>query len=193
MQPLLTSAESDRPVSFAAPESDETFAILYRQISPRLRRYLRVAEPEEADDLAADVWLAIVGLLGRFRGNESGFQALVFTIARRRITDHRRRRGRRRTDVVANDGLVDHAGLEHPEAQVVGSLGTRAAVDEVVRCLPRAQADVVLLRVIGGLAVEDVAEILERSPGAVRILQHRALKRLRDDPTAVDLKRRLAG
>ena len=189
------SMTADRPalVAFAAPEADQTFATLYREISPRLRRYLRAVEPHEADDLAADVWLAIAGLLGRFSGDASGFQALVFTIARRRVTDHRRRRCRRRTDVVANDRLVEHAGVEQPEAQVIGSIGTSDAVDELVRSLPRAQADVVLLRVIGGLPVEEVAAILERSPGAVRILQHRALKRLRDDATSTGLKHRLAG
>ena len=183
---------SDRPVAFDAPDSDETFAMLYREISPRLGRYLRSAEPHEADDLAADVWLAIAGLLGRFSGDESGFRALVFTIARRRVTDHRRRCCRRRTDIVANDRLEHHAGVEHPEAQVIGFIGTSDTVDELVRCLPRAQADVILLRVVGGLPVEDVAEILERSPGSVRILQHRALKRLRDDATSIALRRRLA-
>ena len=186
------AAASDQPIAFAASGSDETFAMLYREISPRLRRYLQSAEPYEADDLAADVWLAIAGLLGRFSGDENGFQALVFTIARRRVSDHRRRRCRRRTDVVANDRLVDHAGAEHPEAQVVGFIGTSDAVDELVGCLPRAQADVILLRVVGGLPVEEVAGILDRSPGAVRILQHRALRRLRDDATSVALRRRLA-
>ena len=169
--PGLVAAEADG--------SRRTFENLYRQISPRLHGYLRAAEPAEADDLAADVWLAISGQLEAFVGDESGFQALVFTIARRRVTDHRRRRYRRRTDLVDGETLADHPGADHPESQVIDELGSRELIEELVRRLPEAQAAVIRLRVIVGLSVEETAVILERSPGAIRVLQHRALKRLR--------------
>ena len=162
-----------------AQASDEGFDALYRRISPRLARYLRAAEPAEAEDIAADVWLAIVGQLTRFAGDANGFEALVFTIARRRVTDHRRRRTRRRTDLVANDAFAHHADREHPERQVVDDLHARDVIATLLADLPAAQAEVVLLRVVAGLQVEQVAAILRRSPGAVRVMQHRALKRLR--------------
>ena len=168
--------------------SHRTFETLYRQISPRLHGYLRTAEPAEAEDLAADVWLAIAGQLDTFVGDENGFQALVFTIARRRVTDHRRRRHRRRTDLVGNETLADHQGADQPESQVIDSLNSRETVEALVRRLPAAQADVIRLRVLAGLTVDEASVVLERSPGAVRILHHRALKRLRDDarPLASD-------
>ena len=159
---------------------DRTFEGLYRQIHPRLKGYLRAAEPAEADDLEADVWLAIAAQLDRFVGDENGFQALVFTIARRRVADHRRRRYRRRTDVVGNDSLAAHPDANHLETDVIVALETRAAVDELERRLPASQADVIRLRVLAGLSVDETSAILERSPGAVRILHHRALKRLRE-------------
>jgi RNA polymerase sigma-70 factor (ECF subfamily) len=156
-----------------------SFERLYREISPRLQRFVRRAEPGEADDISAEVWLAMTRYLPRFRGDAGGFEALVFTIARRRISDHRRRRARRRTDTVSNDTLSTHVGAEHTEVQALDELRTRAAFEELVRVLPPAQVDVVVLRVIHGLPVERVAAMLGRSPGNVRILQHRALKRLR--------------
>jgi RNA polymerase sigma-70 factor (ECF subfamily) len=159
--------------------SAATFDALYRQISPRLKGYLRAAEPAEADDLEADVWLAITAQLDRFVGDENGFQALAFTIARRRVADHRRRRYRRRTDLVGNDALAAHPDRDHFEADVIAALGTRDAVDELERRLPASQADVIRLRVLAGLTVDETSAILDRSPGAVRILHHRALKRLR--------------
>jgi RNA polymerase sigma-70 factor, ECF subfamily len=155
------------------------FEHLYRAINPRLQRFVRRAEPAEADDISADVWLAVARYLSRFRGDADGFEALVFTIARRRITDHRRRRARRRTDLVANETLADHAGDDEPDVEALDQLRTRATLEELVRALSPAQVEVVVLRVVHGLPVERVATMLGRSPGNVRILQHRALKRLR--------------
>jgi RNA polymerase sigma-70 factor (ECF subfamily) len=163
----------------AEPATVATFEALYREIGPRLQRFVRRAEPAEAEDISADVWLAVARYLPRFRGDAEGFEALVFTIARRRISDHRRRRARRRTDSVANDTLSERAGDEHPDVEAIDQLRTRATFEELVRVLTPPQVDVVVLRVVHGLPVERVAAILDRSPGNVRILQHRALKRLR--------------
>jgi RNA polymerase sigma-70 factor (ECF subfamily) len=156
-----------------------TFERLYRAINPRLQRFVRREEPAEADDISADVWLAVARYLPRFRGDADGFEALIFTIARRRITDHRRRRARRRTDLVANESLADHPGDDEPESEALDQLRTRATLEELVRALSPAQVEVVVLRIVHGLPVERVATMLGRSPGNVRILQHRALKRLR--------------
>jgi RNA polymerase sigma-70 factor (ECF subfamily) len=156
-----------------------TFEQLYRAISPRLHRFVRRAEPSEADDISAEVWLSMIRYLPWFRGDAAGFEALVFTIARRRIVDHRRRRARRRTEPVSIDSLPEQAGDEEPELQAIDQLCTRAALHELIRLLPAAQVDVVVLRVVHGLPVERVAAMLGRSAGNVRILQHRALKRLR--------------
>jgi RNA polymerase sigma-70 factor, ECF subfamily len=164
----------------AEDEADlATFEGLYRAITPRLHRFVRRAEPTEADDITAEVWLDVTRYLPRFRGDADGFEALVFTIARRRITDHRRRRARRRTDAVSNESLSDYAGADEPESEAIDQLRTRATLEELVRTLSPAQVEVVVLRVVHGLPVERVATMLGRSPGNVRILQHRALKRLR--------------
>jgi RNA polymerase sigma-70 factor (ECF subfamily) len=176
---MALDAEFPALLAAAGDGSEEAFDTLYREVGPGLLRYLRAMEPTEAEDLAADVWLAIAGQLGKFAGDENGFRALVFTIARRRVVDHRRRRYRRRTDLVPNETLTDRPGREETEALVIELLDAQSAVDQLVRRLPPAQAEVVLLRVIGGLGVNHVASILGRSPGAVRILQHRALRRLR--------------
>jgi RNA polymerase sigma-70 factor, ECF subfamily len=174
--PLFVLVGDDGPLDAA---DQATFEHLYRAIGPRLHRFVRLAEPAEADDISAEVWLAVTRYLPRFRGDADGFEALVFTIARRRITDHRRRRSRRRTDVVANDSFVDVAGDDEPETAALDLLRTRATLEELVRTLTPAQVEVVMLRVVHGLPVERVAAMLGRSPGNVRILQHRALKRLR--------------
>ena len=153
-------------------------ASLYREIQPRLLRYLRSRDPYQADDLASQVWLEVAGGLGRFEGAEDGFRAWVFTIARRRLIDARRRADRRPTDPLVDQDFGAASAYDDPESTALAALGAQAAVDRIVGALTPDQADVVLLRVLGGLAVAQVADVLGKQPSAVRVLQHRALRRL---------------
>jgi RNA polymerase sigma-70 factor, ECF subfamily len=166
----------------AAREGDErALTQLFRTYQPRLLRYLRAQEPGMADDLAADVWLAVSRGLGRFDGNEAGFRSWLFTIARHRLIEHRRRVARRRTDPMPDDSIdrAVHRGWGgDPAWLVIEQLGVQETVEALVAGLPAEQAEAILLRVVGGLAVPDVARIMDRSPGNVRVLSHRALKRL---------------
>ena len=79
----------------AARGDEEAFGRLWHDLQPRLRRYFAVAAPAAAEDLASETWLAVVGGIDRFRGNESAFRAWVFTIARRKVLDWHRRAARR--------------------------------------------------------------------------------------------------
>lgn len=141
-----------------------------------MTRYLRARNPAEAEDLAADTWVDVVRALRRFRGDEDHFRALLFTVARRRVIDETRRRHRRRTDPVADAG-ADIAGPGAPEHDVIENDATRR-LSALVDRLPPDQADVIRLRVLAGLDTEVVSEILGKSAGAIRVIQHRALRRL---------------
>jgi RNA polymerase sigma-70 factor (ECF subfamily) len=150
---------------------------LYRDLQPRILRYLRAFEPAEAEDLSSDVWLDVSSGLGRFEGGEPAFRGWAFTIARRRLIDLRRRRVSRATTPVPTDELPERAGTYDVEDQVMKTLGTEAALARIAT-LPPDQAEVVLLRVLAGIGVRDVAAIMDKRPGTVRVLQHRALRTL---------------
>jgi RNA polymerase sigma-70 factor, ECF subfamily len=152
-------------------------ADLYRELHPRVLRYLRVMEPDEYEDLAADVWLETSDALQRFEGDETGLRALAFMIARRRVLDLRRRRRRRATHPVPQERLVAAADSGDVEDEAMASLSTDAALRWIGR-LPPDQAQVILLRVLADLPVSEVAAILDKQPGAVRALQHRAIRSL---------------
>jgi RNA polymerase sigma-70 factor (ECF subfamily) len=157
--------------------AERAIVVLYREFHPRILRYLRAQEPAEGEDLAAEAWLDAARNLRRFEGDERAFRRWIFTIARRRLIDFRRRRSRsvRALDVWLEDRAPpdsDGAG-----APALAASETEAALARIAS-LPSDQADVVLLRVIAGLDVEDVARILGKKPGTVRVLQHRALHRL---------------
>jgi RNA polymerase sigma-70 factor (ECF subfamily) len=162
----------------AAQEGDDSaVASLYHDLHPRLIRYLAVREPRAADDLEAEVWLAVAQGIARFEGGEEAFRGWLFAIARRRLADFRRTAARRATVPVPNEEL-DGAGGEDPADLVAEDLTSSAAAAFVVQTLSPDQAEIVLLRVIGGLGVEQVAELLGKRPGTIRVLQHRALRRL---------------
>lgn len=149
-------------------------AALYREFQPGLLRYFRTQAAADADDLASEVWLAAAAGLGRFEGDETGFRRWLFTIAHRRLVDLRRRDARRQSLLRSLERSVDRGPLDS-EAE---ALGASEAALALIAGLPPDQAEVVLLRVVGRLDTEDVAAILGKKPGAVRVLQHRALKRL---------------
>jgi RNA polymerase sigma-70 factor, ECF subfamily len=163
---------------FAAARLGEEWAVaaIWRDIHPRLLRYLRVAAPGGGvEDLASDVWLEVASGLGRFAGDRQGFLRWTFTICRRRVIDAGRREARRRTDPVAPEVLELHA--PKVDGELSGRLALDAALAHLSR-LPRDQAEVILLRVVVGLDADSVGELLGKRPGTVRVLQHRGLERL---------------
>lgn len=171
--------EEDFASTLAAAQTgaDWAMAVLYRSNQPRLLRYLRAQVRQDADDVAADVWLDAARNLGAFVGDEDQLRGWLFTIARRRVIDHRRRERRRPATPTPDDLLDDLSGVAVESDVLAGSLGDEAAW-EIVSSLPAEQAEIVLLRIVGGLSVDQVAEITGRRPGTVRVLQHRALRRL---------------
>lgn len=137
---------------------------LYRRFQPRLLRMLAVIAPHQAEDIAADVWLELAGGLCGFSGDERAFRAWLATTARYQVIEATRRNGRR------VGRALDDTATEH--------MASTAFAARVVAVLPPEQADVILLRVVKGLDVEEVARAIGRPPATVRVLQHRALRRL---------------
>jgi RNA polymerase sigma-70 factor, ECF subfamily len=156
--------------------SEAAFASIFRDVQPALLRYLRVIA-SEPEDVASDTWLQVLAGLGRFRGGEPEFRAWLFTIARHRAADAGRSRGRR--PAVPLDMTVLEQELTAPDAadQALEAMSTQSAL-ELVASLPRDQAEIIMLRVVAGLDASDVARIVGKKPGAVRVAAHRGLRRL---------------
>ncbi len=151
---------------------------MYRSLNPLILRYLRHHVGAAAEDIAAEVWLCVAGRLPQFEGSEDDFRALLFTIARRRAVDHHRQAARRVATTELRDDL-DGFGMTF-EDDVVARITAQGAVEMLARHLPAEQAEIVLLRVLGGFDVAHVAAIVGKNAGAVRVAQHRALQRLQE-------------
>ena len=160
----------------AARHGDElALTSLWRELQPALLRYLRAADPGAAEDIASDTWLEVAGRFDRFSGDERDFRGWLFTIARHRLIDARRRTARHRTAPVA--WIPERPGLDDPAADVLAGLSTEESV-RLVSELPPEQAEAVRLRVLAGLETDQVARIMNKQPGNVRVLSHRGLRNL---------------
>jgi RNA polymerase sigma-70 factor (ECF subfamily) len=175
---MIRDIDFPRLLAAARGGDNPSMTTLFRDIHPRLSRFVRASEPRAADDILGDVWLAVASGLNGFRGDAAGFRAWVFTIARRRIADHRRRGMRRKTEPAGPDAFAHSAAPDDPERTALSRLSGQAAADLVLAALPPEQAEVILLRVLADLEVNEVAEVLGRSANWVRVTQHRALRRL---------------
>ncbi|HEX8928620.1 MAG TPA: sigma-70 family RNA polymerase sigma factor [Actinomycetota bacterium] len=167
----------DEVIAAARGGDERAFAVLWRDLQPALLRYLRVVAHAASEDLASETWLEVARGLRRFRGDETGFRAWVFTVARHRMIDWRRREARHPVTPLPPEELLDRAEPDDAAAPVLEAISTRAALTLIAE-LPPDQAEVITLRVVAGLEVAQVASIVGKRAGAVRVLSHRGLRRL---------------
>ena len=155
------------------------FAEIWRTNNPGLLRFLSgLSTTDDARDVASTVWLEVVRKLETFEGDQAGFRAWIFTIARSRLIDLRRSRSRRISTVDADVDVREGSDDASDPSRILDEeVATRDAIALISR-LPEKQAEVVLLRVVADLDVDTVASMLGKSAGVVRVLSHRGLKRL---------------
>jgi RNA polymerase sigma factor (sigma-70 family) len=147
---------------------------LYREFHPAVLAFLRARAPADAEDLASEVFIAVAEGLRRFEGDEDGFRSWLFTITYRQVGQLRRRMGRRRTEPFPVEEVGERVPPGDAERDAMAAISTHEAL-ELISTLPPAQGEVLLLRVVADLAVDDVAKIVGKRPTAVRALQHRAV------------------
>jgi RNA polymerase sigma-70 factor, ECF subfamily len=169
--------ELDRLVRGARDGDEDAFRLLYRQIHPRLLRYVRTLVGDEAEDVTSEAWLHIARDIASFRGDIDGFRGWAATIARHRALDHVRYHKRRPADQTPTGELPELPADDDTETAALDLLSTKTALTLIAR-LPRDQAEIIILRVVVGLDVKTVAKILGKRAGAVRTAAHRGLRRL---------------
>lgn len=151
---------------------------LYLWLAPAVAGYLRVQGASEPDDLASDVFYKAFTRVRTFTGTEDQFRSWIFTIAHNLLIDDRRRGARRPEPVDPHTGPE----REDPASDTAQEAFRRLAGDRVRRLCRRLspdQRDVLMLRIVADLSIEQTAEALGKSAGSVKVLQHRALASLR--------------
>ncbi len=151
--------------------------VVYEELAPRVHGYLAARGAAEPEDLTSEVFLAVFPRLPQVTGGAAGLRTLVFSVAHARLVDDLRRRSRRGF-TVAYEPQLDQRTTRSSEDDALEALGT-ARVRALLASLPDDQRNVLLMRLVSDLTVEQVAAAMGRSPNAVKQLQRRALLALR--------------
>jgi RNA polymerase sigma-70 factor (ECF subfamily) len=176
----------DLQLARARRGEEAAFRTLYRALTPELLRYSAVITGQDAEDVVADTWLQISRDLHRFRGDGAAFRRFALAVTRNRARDLLRRRRRRVQETslppaeLPDHGLPGQTAQHHSRdaAEIVGSRLSEQEAVAVIRRLPRAQAEAVLLRVVLDMDNRSAAEVLGRRPGAVATALSRGLRQL---------------
>jgi len=166
----------DATLARAQTGDEAAFASIFRDVQPALLRYLRVIAPD-AEDVAGETWAQVVTGLAGFHGEEQAFRAWLFTIARHRAVDAGRSRARRPELPLELSEMTGHPTSPDAADLALEAFSSRAVV-ALIAMLPRDQAEIIMLRVVAGLDTADVARMVDKKPGAVRVAAHRGLRRL---------------
>ena len=176
--------EGERGLVEAARAGDnQAFAQVYTLYFPRVYRYLlaRTGNVADAEDLTEEIFLRVMEAIQRFQWRDVPFSAWLFRIAHNALISQRRRDGARGRSAPLSEALATDA--RGPEEIVE----KRLALSEIMRAtqnLPETQRLVISLRFAAGLSVAETAKVLGKGEGNVKVIQHKAIAKLREMLTA---------
>ena len=168
LQEVLTAAQAGQAWALR---------VVHEQLAPRVQAYLTTRGASEPEDLTSEVFLAVFARLSTVTGGAAGLRTFVFSVAHARLVDDLRRRSRREP-VVPYEPDRDRRVSASSEDEAMACVGTDR-VRRLLAGLAPDQRDVLTLRVLGDLTVEQVASALDKTEGAVKQLQRRGLIALR--------------
>jgi RNA polymerase sigma-70 factor, ECF subfamily len=160
----------------------EAFGQLYEEHFDRIYRYvmLRVRDQADAEDITQQVFLRALENIGSYRWRGMPFASWLFRIAHNLVVDHWKKKNRQRVEAVASEEIDDLAVVSSSDpatlAELKFDLKQLAAACEL---LTDGQREIISLRFAGGLSVAESARVMGKSEGAVKVLQHAALVKLR--------------
>lgn len=168
---------TDHVVAAARAGDQAACAQVWQTLAPRVVGYLRSRGAHEPEDLTSEVFLAVFRALPDFVGGAGPLTAYTFTVAQRRLVDQWRRTGRRPDAVPWSEESDERTSASAEDLALARAESVR--VQALLADLTEEQREVLALRILGDLTVEQVAQVVGRRPGAVKALQRRGLAVLR--------------
>ena len=161
----------------AAQADRAAFATLYRRYLDPVYGYCfyLLGDHHDAEDATERTFLAALGAIDRYRDEGATFRSWLFRIAHNQLANALRSRSRQRADPL--DGVPEPAATDDP-ARLAGLADDARRLRMAVASLSEDRRQVVILRFVDGLTAREIGNVLGRSEGAVRVLQHRALREL---------------
>jgi RNA polymerase sigma-70 factor (ECF subfamily) len=154
------------------------FGLLYDHYLPKIYRFIfvKTSRREEAEDLTHQVFLHAWQHIATYRDLGYPFSSWLYRIARNAVIDHYRTK---RITYAVED--VDPETFAEEE-NVTLAIDRQFAVDEILallRTLKQEYQDVLIMRFVDDLSPKEIAQVMNKSEGAVKLIQHRALHQLR--------------
>lgn len=153
---------------------------LYRSTASDLLRYASARGARDPEDLVGDVFLRAVRGLESFEGDERAFRAWLFTLSRNLAIDRYRTESRRHTIPVPNEALALLGPTGDAEAEAFAGIAEER-IGRLLQRLTADQRDVLLLRILAGLTIDEIASVVGKRPGAVKALQARGVRAIQAD------------
>ncbi len=173
MEAVLASAKSGDQVAFTQ---------IWRELNPRVSRFVQFktyGNRIDYEEVVSETWLGVAKDIRKFNGDFKELTSWIFTIARNRMVDAARKRDRS----IDTNELSAEAFWVSSATDIEGDYQVAEGIQEIVSLinqLPLAQAEVILLRVVSDLSVEETAKIIKKNANSVRVLSHRGLASLRE-------------
>lgn len=177
----------------ARRHEEEAIVALYRQALPVIYRYvvMHLGQPDLVEDVVSDVFLVMVESIEQLRTDqEAGFYAWLLQIAQRKVARVIQQQQRQRSHQVSlllpqeeeeamgqREELVDH----HPASDPIAVQEWQETIEELHQALDTLSPEqqiIVTGRFLTDQSIEDLAQALNKRPGAIRALQFRALGKL---------------
>ncbi|MEZ0358260.1 RNA polymerase subunit sigma [Mycobacterium sp. ENV421] len=178
----------DAAVAEAVAGSRDALREVVETIRPIVVRYVRarLGATERvglsADDVAQEVCLAAIQALPRYQDQGRPFLAFVYGIAAHKVADAHRAAARNRSD--PTEVVPERFSLDAGPEQMAMQSDSAARMTKLLEILPEKQREILMLRIVVGLSAEETADAVGSTPGAVRVAQHRALAKLKNEITA---------
>lgn len=168
-----------------AAQAGQAWALraVYDELAPRVNAYLRTRGAAEPEDLTSEVFLTVFPRLATVTGGAAGLRTFAFSVAHARLVDDLRKRSRRQPST-SYDPATDPRTAPSSEDDALVRLQTER-VRRLLDGLAPDQRDVLVLRILADLTVDEVAGTLGKSAGAVKQLQRRGLLTLRRELEAL--------
>jgi RNA polymerase sigma-70 factor (ECF subfamily) len=176
----VAEAEIEADIIVRAQNGDsKAVGELYTQHHEQIFRYIwsKVGDPNLAEDLTGEVFMRMVSRISTYRPAGVPFQAWLYRIARNLIIDHIRKATSSSSVSLDNTQIIQDRAASPPS--LVEDKMTIDKLQQALKQIDHDQAEVIRLRFLVGLQVNEVAERLEKTVAAVKALQHRGLAALR--------------
>lgn len=174
----MEMAGFERVLSAAQEGAEWAWNILVRRLGPSLLRFFRARGLPDPEAMVGEVFVDLARNIGSFSGDEDAFRSWVFVIAYRRMSDEWRRLRRRPDETPVDPAPEPRSTAPSAEDETMELLSSTHAA-RLLSVLTDDQRDVITLRVIAGLSLQETAAAVGKPVGAVKALQRRAIAALR--------------